>query len=96
MGTQKFISIITDRTNNQLSIQLIIPDKSTYVGIYNCYKMQAAKVEAKSNLNYLQVLWDPVMDLYDVKSPNDVLTKLPDIFVKFIFIFEESQYYNKW
>ncbi|XP_016658684.2 dynein gamma chain, flagellar outer arm-like [Acyrthosiphon pisum] len=59
-------------------------------------EIKAAKVEAKSNLNYLQILWDPVMSLYNVQSPNDVLTRLPDIFVKFIFIFEESEYYNKW
>jgi len=36
------------------------------------------------------------MSLYDLQSPNDILTRLPDIFVKFIFIFEESEYYNKW
>lgn len=53
-------------------------------------------MECKFNLNYLQILREPVMSLYDVNSPNDILLRLPDIFMKFIFIFEESPYYNKW
>lgn len=53
-------------------------------------------MESISNLNYLQILSEPIMSLYNVKSPNDILSRLPDIFVKFIFIFEESPCYNKW
>lgn len=53
-------------------------------------------MESKSNINYLQILWEPVINLYDVKSPNNILIRLPDIFMKFIFILEESPYYNKW
>lgn len=36
------------------------------------------------------------MSLYDINAPNEILMRLPDIILKFMFIFEESQYYNKW
>lgn len=62
---------------------------------FNCI-FKAAKIESTSNLNYLQILLEPVMSLYDVKAPNEILIKLPDIFMKFMYIFEESPFYNKW
>lgn len=57
--------------------------------------MQKAIVEARSNMKYLQILKQPCMKLYNIKNLNDIMNILPEIFFKIIFIFEESEYYNK-
>ncbi|XP_060833318.1 uncharacterized protein LOC132916899 [Rhopalosiphum padi] len=94
----RFITTLLSYKSVEEILTILNQHQSILVHSFNnaINEIKAAKIEAKSNLNYLQILWDPVMSLYDVKSPNDILTRLPDIFVKFIFIFEESQYYNKW
>jgi len=35
------------------------------------------------------------MDIYNVKSLNDIIDIIPELFTKFILILEESTYYNK-
>ncbi|XP_050531221.1 dynein axonemal heavy chain 2 isoform X2 [Daktulosphaira vitifoliae] len=51
--------------------------------------------EAESNINYLQIVKKLCVDLYNISSLDEILDALPEIFAKFIFIFEESPFYNK-
>jgi len=57
--------------------------------------LQESLTETRSNLNYLQTVKDTCIDMYGIESLSDILPILPNLFLQFIFIFEESLYYNK-
>ncbi|XP_050544255.1 dynein axonemal heavy chain 2-like isoform X2 [Daktulosphaira vitifoliae] len=59
-------------------------------------EIKDAKTEADSNLVYLEILRDSCLKMYDVSSPDQIISILPNMYLKFFFIFEESPYYNKW
>lgn len=51
-------------------------------------------VEAKSNIEYLQVLLEPTRELQTIPSPTDIPEKLSDILNLIRFIWMESPYFN--
>lgn len=56
--------------------------------------LQESLTETRSNLNFLHTLKDTCMDMYDIETLSDILPILPNLFLQFIFIYEESLYYN--
>lgn len=53
-----------------------------------------ALTEAKSNVEFLQILEKPCIQLSECKTPAEILPLLPDLFYLIKLILECSPFYN--
>lgn len=70
--------------------------QSTYVNAFQdlCGQIEASLIEAKSNIEYLQILIEPCEKIKKAEAPSKIPALLPEILTKFRVIWLNSPYYN--
>ncbi|XP_050440794.1 dynein axonemal heavy chain 2-like [Adelges cooleyi] len=94
----RFITTLLNYKSVEELLNLLKHHQSILIQPFNkiINKIEDARKEAEFNMRYLEILRQPCMGIYDASSLNVISNVLPDIFMKFFFILEESPYYNKW
>lgn len=77
-------------------MEILIAAHSSYIGQFLSYNKEIHEnmVEAKSNIEFLQILNNPCEDLNEVNSPKEIPDKLPLILNLIRVIWTNSPYYK--